>query len=133
APPGQGPREEDEAMNDVSRRQFLQMSSGAALGAGLMTSTRAMAQAEEPAPAVSPNERIVIGFVGVAGRGFGHISWFGRHPDVEIGAVCDVYDEHLNRAVEMAPSLSANQSKPKGHKDLRKLLEQRGLDAVVGA
>ena len=29
----------------------------------------------------------------------GHLDWFGHHPDVTIGAICDVYQPHLDLAV----------------------------------
>ncbi|MDX9973712.1 MAG: Gfo/Idh/MocA family oxidoreductase [FCB group bacterium] len=115
-------------MNDVSRRDFLKYSSGAALGAGLMMS---QAGAQEPA-AVSANDKIVVGFVGVGGRGFGHLSWFGRHPDVEIGAVCDLYKPALDRGVEEAAKYGSKKA-PRSYSDFREMLEQKDIDVIVCA
>ena len=101
-------------MKDLSRRQFLQVSSGAALGAGVMLGRAALAQEPAPAtPAVSANDKIVIGLVGVAGRGSGHVTWFGRHPDVEIGAICDLYQPHIDNALEQAKNISQGKANPK--------------------
>ena len=42
---------------------------------------------------IGPNDKIVLGVIGLSGRGLGtHIPWFSAHPDVEIGALCDVYN-----------------------------------------
>jgi len=119
----------------VSRRRFLQTSSGAALGVGLASGCvgagRGRPTVAKAAPAAfgpgkaTPNEKIVVGFIGVAGRGRHHLSWFGAQDDVEIGAVCDVYRSHLDAAVEQTGG------KAKAYSDFRKLLEQRDLDAVV--
>lgn len=74
----------------------------------------------------SANEKIVLGLIGVGGRGYGtHMDWFGRHADVEIGAVCDVYQPYLDRAV------AKTNGKAKAYTDFRKLLENKDIDAVV--
>src|SRR5438270_3167941 len=91
-------------MDDISRRDFLKKAGGAALAAGMLGGASAAAKADpasaRPTRRVSPGEKVVVGVVGVAGRGYGaHMHTFGGFPDVEIGAVCDVYDKHLDRAV----------------------------------
>jgi hypothetical protein len=58
------------------------------------------ASAQQPAKRTGANETIVLGLIGVGGRGYGnHIDWFGKHPDVAIGAVCDVHPPYVERAV----------------------------------
>ena len=113
-------------MKRINRRKFLRVSSGAAIGAGLAAGC-ATTQPQPPTRRVSPSEKIVLGFVGVAGRGGSLMDWFGKHNDVEIGAVCDVYQRHLDEAV----ARSGGKAKP--YHDFRKLLEQRDIDAVVVA
>jgi predicted dehydrogenase len=117
-------------MKDVSRRDFLRYSSGAALGAGMLMQS-AMAQ-DAPAAPASANEKIVVGFVGLAGRGFGHLGWFGRHADVEIGAVCDLYQPHLERSAEEAKKYGSGKA-PKTYSDFRELLDNKDIDVVVCA
>ena len=73
----------------------------------------------------SVNEKINLGFVGVAERGFGHLEWFGSHSDVEISAICDVDDGHLQKALQYTGGQA------KAYKDFRKLLMQKDLDAVI--
>lgn len=118
----------------LSRREFLEMSSLTALGAGLASGCETLqerpvvAAAPAPPPRVgkaTPNEKIVVGFIGLAGRATGLMSAFNQYNDVELGAMCDVYQPHLDRAV------ARTDGKAKAYRDFRKLLEQRDLDAVV--
>ena len=79
----------------------------------------------------SPDDKIRIGIIGLAGRGFDyHLKTFSEFPDVAITAVCDVRGEFVERALgELAKS---NPDHPaKGYKDYEKLLEQKDLDAVI--
>lgn len=74
----------------------------------------------------SANEKVVIGLIGVGGRGYGaHLQTFSGFPDVAIGAVCDVHQPYLDRAVEFT------RGSAKAYTDYRKLLEQKDLDAVI--
>ena len=110
-------------MTGLSRRDFLKTTSAAAVAAGIGMSI-SQAGAQEAGKVVSANDKIVLGVIGCGGRGMGVMGGFMSHPDVEIGAVCDVYDERLNAAV------AATGGKAKAYKDFRKLLEQKDIDAV---
>nr|CAA9230002.1 GH109 [uncultured Armatimonadetes bacterium] len=116
-------------MVDVTRRDFLRATGGAAaaVAAGIGGSTTAARAEEAPqARAASANDKIVLGIIGVGGRGYGtHLDWFGKHPDVAIGAVCDVHQPYVERAVAKLGGAA------KGYNDFRKLLEQKDIDAVV--
>ena len=71
-------------------------------------------------------DKVVLGFIGVAGRGYeAHILGFGEMPDVEIGAVCDVYQPYVDRAV------AHTNGKAKAYHDYHDLLADPSLDAVV--
>ncbi len=112
----------------VTRRECLKRSGAAAVGVGLSTlplGARAFAQGQgSPTPA---NDKIVVGIIGLGGRGKGHVKSFSSYPDVEIGAVCDVFEDHLKQGIQMAGDSA------KGYSDFRKLLEQKDIDAVVVA
>jgi len=76
----------------------------------------------------SANEKVVVGVVGVAGRGLGALMKEAKSfDDVEIGAVCDVYEPHLDRAV----AFTDGRARP--YHDFRDLLDDRSLDAVFVA
>lgn len=100
----------------LTRRQFLGRTG--AIGAGLA------APAIFPGGflgAASPNEKIVTGHIGVGGMGSGHLNGMRDH----VGAICDVYQPHLDRAAK-----NVGRYVPL-YTDFRKLLDQRDLDGVV--
>ncbi len=108
---------------DIDRREFVK-----AVGAAAALSGAASVKAEERAKRVSAGEKVNLGIIGLAGRGFGaHCQTFGAMPDVNLAAMCDVYPPHLDRAVQFTGG------KAQGYHDFRKLLEQKDLDAVVVA
>src|SRR5438309_11152066 len=73
----------------------------------------------------SANDKVVVGVVGTAGRGLGALMTEAKtFDDVEIGAVCDVYEPHLERAV----AFTDGRAKP--YHDFRDLMEDRSIDAV---
>ena len=106
--------------NNWTRREFLMATSG-------LIATGMAADALPATKKANPNDKIGLAIVGLGGRGYGHIDWFGRHPDVEIVAVCDLYEDHLQRASQKL------EGKAKTYHDFRKLLEQKNVDAVVVA
>lgn len=117
-------------MDRVTRRAFLQYTSAAGLGAGALMNRRPVLAAANPGKA-TPNEKVVVGFVGVAGRGNLLMDWFLKHEDVACGAVCDVYQPHLDAAVKKVDEVRGR--KPKAYRDFRDLLEQADIDAVICA
>jgi len=114
----------EEQKRRLSRRDFLKTSSVAAVAAGIGMSV-IPAGAQEATKVVSANDKIVLGCIGLGGRGMGVMGGFMNYPDVEIGAVCDVYDQRLQAGLEKT------EGKAKTYKDFRKLLEQKDIDAVV--
>lgn len=117
-------------MDKFSRRRFLEVSSAVGLGVSLAAGRTKVLAATGPGRATA-NEKIVLGFVGVAGRGNSLLDQFLRHADVEVGAICDVYKPHLDAAVEKVKAAKGNT--PKAFKDFRQLLEEKDIDAVICA
>ena len=106
----------------ISRRNFLKKASaGAALG---LTAANYRSLA-----ASSPNDTIVMGFIGLGGMGTGRLREFLRHDDVKAAAICDVDESHLNRAIGEVSK--RRDHKPKGYHDFRELLEISEIDAVT--
>jgi predicted dehydrogenase len=54
-----------------------------------------------------------------------------RFPDVEITAVCDVDDAHINDAVKDVEKAKRPASKVKTYKDFRKVVDSKDVDAVI--
>ena len=85
--------------SNFSRRIFLKTT--AAGGA-------ALAAAPVWGRPLGANDRINVGFIGLGDRGSEHLNLVLQHrankPDVEVVALCDVYQKRLNMAASKAPS-----------------------------
>jgi predicted dehydrogenase len=98
----------------MDRRHFL-MSSAAALGAASNVFG-------------SPNDTVRVACVGIGGRGKDHIGGYSKLDNVQIAAICDVDDSHIANGLKQMERL--NKPKPETYKDIRKLLENKDIDAV---
>jgi predicted dehydrogenase len=112
-----------------SRRQFLRRAAGA--GGALVFPALVPASALGRGGAVAPSERIVMGAIGVGGRGSGDLNWLLGQPDVQFVAVCDVQKgrrEQAKRAVDGKYGTADCAA----YRDFRELLaEQADTDAVL--
>ncbi|MGH9722931.1 MAG: Gfo/Idh/MocA family protein [Bryobacteraceae bacterium] len=105
----------------MDRRHFL-MTTAAAAGTAMKASGAA------GTPAKSPNDTIRVACVGLRGRGGSHIGAFSKIQNVEIAAFCDVDEnvlEQKSKALE-----SSGKKRPAGYTDIRKLLEDKSIDAI---
>jgi len=75
-----------------------------------------------------PSETVRVAVVGFHGRGKDHIHGWAPLPNVEIAALCDVDESVLNGGVDMVEKLG--KKKPAAYTDLRKLLEDKSIDAI---
>jgi predicted dehydrogenase len=108
----------------VPRRRFLQtMAAGAAAGLAVRPLSAA-----DPRRMVGANNRVRVAVVGIRGMGYGHIRSYAALKDVEVAALCDV-DENLF-AERIGWLEKAGHRKPKTYVDLRRLLEDREIDAI---
>jgi predicted dehydrogenase len=105
----------------LNRREFV-----ASTSAALVAGENASAASGQPVPA---NERLRGGFIGVGGMGQSNLRDFLRMDDVEVVAICDVWQGNLNRALKMAERQKTGKAKP--YSDFRKLLERKDIDFVV--
>ena len=72
----------------------------------------------------SPADRVRIGLIGVGSRGSLHLSHMLRTPGIEIAALCDDYEPHLQAGL-------ARVKGAKGFADYRQMLDMPGLDGVL--
>lgn len=107
-------------MSRWTRRTFLQ-STAAGLAVSALASRRVRAQ--------SPSDQVVLGMIGVGNMGTGRLREFMQHPDVRIGAICDVDRRHADRAV--AEVEKAGRPKPRVFGDFRRVLDMKEIDAVA--
>ncbi len=78
----------------------------------------------------APSDSIVLGVIGCGGRGTSVMSVFRKQPGVRVGALCDVYEPHLQKALAEA-SQPAGSPAPKIYRDYRRLLEDKEVQAVL--
>ena len=125
----------------TTRRQFLRHSTSATAGVALglnLLGTPALHAVR------GANEKIRVGFIGVGNRGSQLLQGFMAQDDVDIVALCDVYEPYLDRdysQVGKAVIDSIGERVPKmgekfagevaRYKDFRRLLERKDIDAVV--
>src|ERR1039458_10100876 len=81
--------------------------------------------------AVSPIDKVVVGIMGVGGRGTQLTGFFASREDVEIAYVCDVNSQRLPAAVKLVEDKKGKTPKAVGH--FQRILEDKNVDAVVCA
>lgn len=102
----------------ADRRGFLKET-----GVGLAAlATAGLACADEPP------RRVVIGIIGTGGMGTGHVKALSARNDVQIAWVCDVDEQRRNAAAEIVQQ--ATGTRPQGVGDLRRVLDDRQVEAV---
>jgi predicted dehydrogenase len=101
----------------MERRQFIQQAAGTALASVALTRGNILA----------PNDRVNVALIGCGGRGRALVDLLRQVADVDVGAVCDVYEPHAAAARARAgPGC-------RSYSDFRRLLEQKEIDAVLVA
>lgn len=106
----------------VTRRAFVKSTAGAAAISGLSLWGTKQSWA-------GANDRVKVAIVGIRGHGFGsHIKKYSSLPNVEVAGLCDVdanlFDSRLQWLDENG------KPKPKTYQDIRKLLENKEIDAI---
>jgi predicted dehydrogenase len=88
----------------------------------------AASTALHPRALASPNDTVRVACVGVRGRGRSHLRAYSLMPNVEIAAICDIDESVLN--ARLGEIEKTKGKRPTGHTDLRKLLEDKSIDAI---
>lgn len=108
----------DERNVGLTRREFLKdtaaVSAGVAAFGGLA-----------PARILGANDRIRLGLLGAGERGDYVMTVFAGNPDVEVVAICDVYEPHRLKAQ------LDSKAQPQLHSDYREVLDRKDVDAVL--
>jgi predicted dehydrogenase len=108
-------------MNTMTRRTFVRASLATSATLSLLPGARA----------ASPNEKVIIGVMGVGGRGSYLAQAFARRADAEIAWLCDPDSRLLDgarKAVEAAQGRA-----PRVGQDFRRILEDPRVDALINA
>lgn len=107
----------------INRREFIRLSGLSAFGMSAIPSFFRK---------VAPSDRLRIAHIGLGGMGNSHLKWFADLPEVEIVALCDVDEDHLNSSLKTLQTKQPN-SQAKGYTDFRYLLDRKDIDAVTCA
>jgi predicted dehydrogenase len=75
------------------------------------------------------NDRVRVAICGTRGRGKDHIRGFAKVPGAEIAALCDVDERVLGQRLKDVEDLG--KPRPKSYVDIRKLLEDKDIDAIT--
>jgi predicted dehydrogenase len=105
----------------ASRREFFQATAASALALSATTYSRALDK---------PNDRIPIAVMGVHGRGKDLIKSFNAQPNVEITHIIEPDENLWTDAMNL---FKDRPTQPKPEKDIRKVLEDASLTALVVA
>ena len=110
-------------MND-GRREFLKAGASMAITAAVPGPLRGLGAEGNP---IGANGRVRVGIVGLRGRGENHIQSYAALQNVEIAALCDVDDNVMSQRLAQVQGMGF---KPKTYTDVRKMLDDKSIDAV---
>ena len=107
----------------VNRREFLRTGVTTTAGVAALGGITII-----PQRAWGANDRVRVAVVGVRGRGGSHLQGYGKLPDAEVAAMCDIDDSVIAKRLEDINKWGM--PKPAVYKDVRKLLEDKSIDAI---
>ncbi len=113
----------------VSRRQFLRRglaAFGAALAAPHVLPSSVLGRESE----VPPSDKILLGTMGIGGRGSYVLSCMLREPDVRCVAVCDVRRDRRERTKKMVDDRNGD-DRCAVYTDFREMFARPDIDAVL--
>ena len=108
-------------MKSVNRREFMRGSIGAIVTLSVSPQRKSFAA----------NEKVIIGVMGLGGRGTFLAEKFASRPDAEVAYLCDVDTRRFARA--RAAVEDVQDRPPKMLQDFRKILDDSSVDALINA
>lgn len=113
------PTESTDMNYSIDRRQLLGATAGLTLGLG------------SGASAAGANGKLVVGVMGVGGRGTSLGTTFQQQSNVEVAYVCDVDRKRAEAAAARIGKVNGNT--PRVETDFRRILDDKGVDILVVA
>jgi len=110
---------------EVTRRLFLKGAAALAAAPYIIPATALGGEGR-----AAPSERIVMGGIGIGGRGTHDLRMLMRNPEVQFVAVADPRKDNRERAKAAIDKQNGNED-CKTYIDLRELLARKGIDAVL--
>ena len=108
-------------MKPTSRRDFIKTAAGAGAAAAVLVGTSKTSWA-------GANDRVRIAQMGFNGRGGSHLQAYSKIENVEIATLCDVDSRLFQPAIDRL--VKAGKKEPKVEQDIRKVLEDKDIDAI---
>lgn len=108
----------------INRRNFIRESSKAAAALTLTNQPFTVFKKHS-----SPAKKLRVAVMGVNSRGEALASNLAQFADTEVAYICDVDRQVMERVVAKVSKLQ--NKTPQGEKDVRKVLEDKDLDALV--
>jgi len=108
-------------MKLLNRREFVKGSLSAAAALTMLPDGKSY----------SANEKVIIGVMGLGGRGTYLAERFAARPDAEIAYLCDPDTRRFARARNVVEEAQGN--RPKMVQDFRRILEDSDVDALINA
>ena len=105
---------------DLRRRQFLTRTGAGIAGAVAMSSA-------SPARAAGANGRLAVAVIGCGQMGTSHVRSLLKREDVDLAYTCDVDETRAGQAADRARTAGKS---PKVVQDLRRVLDDKAVDAV---
>ena len=106
-------------MKSINRREFLKGSVGAAATFTVLSQSKSLAA----------KGKVVLGIMGVGGRGRALLRSLVKRSDVKIKYICDADTRCYGPATEIV--MEGHNYKPKFVQDFRRMLDDRQIDAIV--
>ncbi len=106
--------------DEINRRDFIKRAGFGSVSAGL-----ALSGVGPAGKVLGANDKVVVGVIGAGRQGRDDLEDFAKQPDVEIAAVCDVYQPNLDLG------LKATAGRAKSVKDFREILDRKDIDVVI--
>lgn len=114
-----------------TRGKFIKTLAAGTAGAGLVMAMPEFARGGLIGGKAAPNEKFVVGIMGVNSRGKALARGFARLPEAEVAYICDVDQRAIDKAIS---DVGEHQEiAPKGVKDFRRILDDQDVDALVVA
>ncbi len=107
----------------INRRDFIKKSALGAFGLTFLPNLISKA---------APSDKLRIAHIGVNGMGNNHMNWFANLPEVDIVALCDVDEDHLNSTMQKLKAMKPD-AEVQGYEDFRHVLDRKDIDAITVA
>ncbi|MBA7666286.1 hypothetical protein ES703_74365 [subsurface metagenome] len=108
-------------MKPVNRREFMKGSIGAVATLATLSQRKSFAA----------NDKVIIGVMGLGGRGTYLAEKFASRPDAEVAYLCDANTRRFGRARNVVEE--AQSRKPKMVQDFRRILDDSSVDVLINA